>query len=146
VCFWTSFVLNTWLIVMSAALCHVILNFYLRIAVFCKNKAKHKNLKRLTCSWQYRVIHKSLRNFRTRLRINQDRHRKKELSSTCKVRQKLGMSLCLLTCSPSAWPSWLLHRRGRKSQRDLWITLYNMCFAWRRWSLWGTRNELNLYS
>ena len=44
--------------------------------------------------------------------------------STCKVGQKLGLSLPLLTCSPSAWPSWLLYRRGRKSQRNLWITLY----------------------
>jgi len=29
-------------------------------------------------SVQYRVIHKSLRNFRTRLRNNQDRHDRKE--------------------------------------------------------------------
>jgi hypothetical protein len=29
-----------------------------------------------------------------------------------------------LTCSPSAWPSRLLYRRGRNSRRDLWITLY----------------------
>jgi hypothetical protein len=40
----------------------------------------------------YRVIHKSLRNFRTRLRNNQDRHSRKELWSTCKVGQCL--SLC----------------------------------------------------
>jgi len=46
-----------------------------------------------------------------------------DISSTCKVGQKLGMSLPLLTCSPWAWPSRLLYRRGRKSQRDLWITL-----------------------
>jgi hypothetical protein len=46
------------------------------------------------------------------------------ISSTCKVGQKLGMSLPLLTCSPSEWPSQLLYRRGRKSRRDLWITLY----------------------
>ena len=32
------------------------------------------------------------------------------------------MSLPLLTCSPSAWPSRLLYRRGRKSRSDLWIT------------------------
>jgi len=46
--------------------------------------------------------------------------------STCKVGQKLGisLSLSLLTCSPSAWPSQLLYRRGRKTRRDLWITLY----------------------
>ena len=43
----------------------------------------------------------------------------------CKVGQKLGVSLPLLTCSPSAWPFRLLYRRGRKSRRDLWITLYN---------------------
>jgi hypothetical protein len=29
-----------------------------------------------------------------------------------------------LTWSLSAWPSRLLYRRGRKSRRDLWITLY----------------------
>ena len=46
------------------------------------------------------------------------------ISSTCKVGQKLGVSLPLLTCSSSAWPSQLLYRRGRKSRRDLWITLY----------------------
>jgi hypothetical protein len=46
------------------------------------------------------------------------------ISSTCKVGQKLGVSLHLLTFSPSAWPSRLLYRRGRKSRRDLWITLY----------------------
>ena len=48
-----------------------------------------------------------------------------DISSTCKVWEKLGVSLPLLTCSPSAWPSRLLYRRGRKSRRDLWITLYN---------------------
>jgi hypothetical protein len=47
-----------------------------------------------------------------------------DISSTCKVGQKLGVSLPLLTCSPSAWSSRLLCRRGRKSRRDLWITLY----------------------
>jgi hypothetical protein len=47
-----------------------------------------------------------------------------DISSTCKVGQKLGVSLPLLTCSPSAWPSQLLDRRGWKSRRDLWITLY----------------------
>jgi len=48
------------------------------------------------------------------------------ISSTCKVGQKLGVSLPMLTCSPSAWPSRLLYRRGRKSRRDLWITLYSV--------------------
>ena len=47
-----------------------------------------------------------------------------EISSTCKVGQKLGVSLPLLICSPSAWPSRLLYRRVRKSRRDLRITLY----------------------
>ena len=47
-----------------------------------------------------------------------------DISSTCRVGQKLGVSLPLLTCSPSAWPSRLLYRRGRKFRRDLWITLY----------------------
>jgi hypothetical protein len=48
-----------------------------------------------------------------------------DISSTCKIGQKLGVSLPLLTCSPLAWPSGLLYRRGQKSRRDLWITLYN---------------------
>jgi len=43
---------------------------------------------------------------------------------TYKVGQKLGVSLPLLTCYPSAWPSQLLYLRGRKSWRDIWITLY----------------------
>jgi len=59
----------------------------------------------------YRVIHKSFRNFRIRLHNNQDRHSRKDISSTCKVGQKLGVTLPLLTCSPSAWPSRLLYRR-----------------------------------
>jgi hypothetical protein len=46
------------------------------------------------------------------------------ISSACKVGQKLGMSLRLLTCSTSAWPSQVLYRRGRKSRRYLWISLY----------------------
>ena len=48
-----------------------------------------------------------------------------DISSNCKVGQKLGVPVPLLTCSASAWPSRLLYRRGRKSRRDLWITLYN---------------------
>ena len=47
-----------------------------------------------------------------------------DISSTCKVGQKLGVYLPLLTCSPSAWTSRLLYRRGRKSWRDLWITRF----------------------
>jgi hypothetical protein len=47
-----------------------------------------------------------------------------DISSTCKVGQKLGVSLPVLTCPPSAWPSWLPYRTGRKSWMDLWITLY----------------------
>ena len=47
-----------------------------------------------------------------------------DISSTCKAGQKLGVSLPLFTCSPLAWPSRLLYRRGRKSWRELWITLY----------------------
>jgi hypothetical protein len=73
----------------------------------------------------YRVIHKSLWNFRTRLHNNQDGHSRKELSSTCKVGQKLGVSLPLLTCFPSAWPSRLPYR-CRTARRDLWIAMY--CF------------------
>jgi hypothetical protein len=47
-----------------------------------------------------------------------------DISNTCRLGQKPGVSLPLLTCSPSAWPSRLLYRRGRKSQRYLRITLY----------------------
>ena len=47
-----------------------------------------------------------------------------DMSSTCKIGQKLGVSLPLFTSSPSAWPSRLLYRRVRKSPRYLWITLY----------------------
>jgi len=38
--------------------------------------------------------------------------------------QKFGVSVPLLTCSPSAWLPRLLYRRGRKSRRGLWITPY----------------------
>ena len=48
-----------------------------------------------------------------------------DISSTCKVGQKLGVSFPLLTCSLSASPSRVLYCRGWKSWRDLWITLYN---------------------
>ena len=36
---------------------------------------------------KYRVIHKSLRNFRTRLRNNQDRHGKKEYINGYRISQ-----------------------------------------------------------
>jgi len=47
-----------------------------------------------------------------------------DISNTCMVGPKLGLSLPLLTCSPSVWPSWPLYCRGQISWRDLWITLY----------------------
>jgi hypothetical protein len=50
-----------------------------------------------------------------------------EITGTCKVGQRLWLSLPLLTCFPSAWTFRLLYRRGRKSRRDLWITLYIKC-------------------
>jgi hypothetical protein len=46
-----------------------------------------------------------------------------DISSACKVGQKLWVSLPLLTCFPSAWPSRLLYRRGWNSRRVLRITL-----------------------
>jgi len=79
---------------------------------------------RLHSLTMHRVIHKSLRNFRTRLRNNEDRHSRVDISSNCKVGQKLGVSLPLLTCSPWAYPTRLLYSRGQKSRRDLRITLY----------------------
>ena len=42
-----------------------------------------------------------------------------DISSSCKVGQKIGVFLPLLACFPSALPSRLLYRRGRKSRRDL---------------------------
>ena len=50
-----------------------------------------------------------------------------DILSTCKVGQKIRVSLPLLTCSPSTW-SRLLYRGGRKSRRDLRITLYLLLF------------------
>ena len=48
-----------------------------------------------------------------------------DISNACKrLGQKYGVSLPLLTCSPSAWPPRLLYRRSQRSRRDLWITLY----------------------
>jgi hypothetical protein len=39
-------------------------------------------------------------------------------------KKKLEEILYLFICSPSARPSRLLYRRGGKSRRDLWITMY----------------------
>ena len=39
---------------------------------------------------QYMIIHKTLRNFKPRLRKNQDRHSRVNISGTCKAGQKLG--------------------------------------------------------
>ena len=41
-----------------------------------------------------------------------------------KKKKKFGEILCLLICSFLPCLSWLLRSRVRKSQRDLWITLY----------------------
>ena len=105
----------------------------------------------------YRVIHKSLREFRHLRYSSRDGHaegehvnRGSDTPVFCPTLQVLDMpifgdaadvnhlikflphtcNVCdrnlitRLTCSPSTWPSWLLYRRGRKSRRDLWITLY----------------------
>ena len=60
-----------------------------------------------------------------------------DISSTCKVGQKFEVSLPLFTCSPPAWPSRQRYRRGRKSRRDLRITLYNVTFMASRPSEWS---------
>jgi hypothetical protein len=60
------------------------------------------------------------------------------ISSTYKEGQKLGVFLPLLTCSPSGSPSRLLYRRGRKSWRDLWITLY---FKYTLYNKYNYRNS-----
>ena len=104
-----------------------------------RSKWNVNNIQRLDLI--YRLIHKSLRDFRLLRYSSRDGHaegehvnrgrdtaasRRVDISRTCKVGQKLGVSLPLLTCSPSAWPSRLLYRRGRKSRRDLWINLNNI--------------------
>jgi hypothetical protein len=66
-----------------------------------------------------------------------------DISSTCKVGQKLWRPLPLSTCSSSAWPSRLLYCRGRKSRRDLWTTLY-MCVCMYIVSKSLQQNEGNL--
>jgi hypothetical protein len=54
---------------------------------------------------------------------------------TCKyataprTQKKIGEIFYLLICSPSTWPSWLLYRRGRRSRKELWITLYTHIFG-----------------
>jgi hypothetical protein len=101
-----------------------------------------------------RVIHKSLQDFRTRLR-----HFSSRLPSsggTCKYAKapstkKLGEILYLLICSFLPCLSWLLRSRVRKSRRDFWITLYNstfcphsvfMCFVW----IWEQTAIIFLYT
>jgi len=72
----------------------------------------------------YRVFHKSLQDFRTRLRNNQDRHGRKEHINRERERErerhsKFGEILYLLICSFLPCLSWLLRSRVRKSRRDL---------------------------
>ena len=50
----------------------------------------HEDLHTVSCLSLYRVIHKSLRDFRTRLRNNQDRHGRKEHIN----RQRISPSFC----------------------------------------------------
>jgi hypothetical protein len=63
----------------------------------------------------YRISHKSLRKFRTRLRYNQDRHSRTEHINRQRISWKLAVSLPLLTCPRSAWPSQLPYRRDGHS-------------------------------
>jgi len=65
--------------------------------------------------------------------LTSDASPRMDKSSTCKVGQKLGVSLPLLTCYPSAWPSRLLYPRVRKSRRGLWITLYSYVLILKWW-------------
>ena len=133
----------------------------------------------------YRVIHKSLRDFRLLRYSSRDGHAEGEhvsrgrgttsfcptlqlflphtcnvcgrnlitglasaasprvdVSSTCKLWQKLGVSLPLLTCCPSAWPSRLRYRWGWKSRTDLWSTLYKVRLSLNAfsWNLWPCNN------
>jgi hypothetical protein len=92
---------------------------------------------------KYRVIHKSLRDFRPLRYSSRDGHAE---WGACQQRERHSKFLSYLTgaryvdpwwrgrcqsCNQvpatrvaTAWPSRLLYRRGRKSRRDLWITLY----------------------
>jgi hypothetical protein len=87
----------------------------------------------------YRVIHKYLRDFRPLRYSSWDGHaegehvnRGRDTPSFCPTLQVLEM--CTLGDAADvnpvirflrhAWPSRLLYRRGRKSRRDLWVTLY----------------------
>ena len=71
----------------------------------------------------YRIIHKSLRDFRLLRYSSRDGHaegehvnRGRDAPSFCPTLQVLDMSILLCL-------SWLLHSRVRKFRRDLWITL-----------------------
>ena len=57
------------------------------------------------------------------------------------VQTKLGEILYLLICSFLPCLSWLLRSRVRKSQRDLWITLY--CWAFMSWHLVQGRRKFS---
>jgi hypothetical protein len=65
-----------------------------------------------------------------------------DISSTCNLGQKFVVCLPLLTCSPSAWTSRLLYRRGRKFRRDLRVTLYMCCTP--KATVWCELTVLNL--
>jgi glycosyltransferase involved in cell wall biosynthesis len=87
----------------------------------------------------YRVIHKTLRDFRPLRYSSRDGHaegkhvnRGRHTPSFCPTLQVLDMCTLgdaadvnpVIKFLRQALPSRLLYRRGRKSRRNLWITLY----------------------
>jgi hypothetical protein len=62
-----------------------------------------------------------------------------EISIICKAGQKLGVSLPLLTCSPSAWPSRLLYRKWSEIPEGLMnypvFLIHEVRCVFRLWSL-----------
>ena len=68
------------------------------------------------------------------------------ISSTCKVGQKLGVSLPLLTCSPSAWPSRLLYRRGSEIPEVLTNNPVHLKVGHKDWTLKGVICEYQTHT
>ena len=85
-----------------------------KINTVCKSLCSYPCIKK---NLMYRVIHKSLRNFRNRLRNNQDRHGRKEHIN--RERETLQVSVLPYRCSICAplltsegsWQTFLAHAR-----------------------------------
>ena len=73
------------------------------------------------CIFLYRVIRKSLRDFRSLRYSSRDGHAEGEHVNRGTDTPKLGEILYLLICSFLLCLSWLLRSRVRKFRRELWI-------------------------